>query len=319
MSVSGAWTWLADAPRHLTGIRVLQVAIGSMLLFRVFTEAPFASYLWGPNGIADQPIGIPYVGSIGPLFFASELGTLLVLASIGLAGAALVLGVRTGIAVPVALLGVVLLEQRLPELPDGGDNIARLTLIYMLFVLPASARPRAGSFRVWLHNLAVIAIALQLCALYATSGLMKAYGERWHSGTAMYYISQVEWFSLPGFRDLFKDPLITTLATYIPVAYQVLFPVAIISPLKLPWIFVGALFHAGIAVFMGLVTFSTVMVGLELFLISDGEYALIASRVGALIRLARPPIGRRLAPQLSLIPDRESTDAADDRLPVSTR
>ena len=47
---------------------------------------------------------------------------------------------------------------------------------------------------------------------------------------------------------------------------------ALISRVRIPWLLAGVLFHLGVAFFMGLVTFSMIMIGLELFLISDSDY-----------------------------------------------
>jgi len=100
----------------------------------------------------------------------------------------------------------------------------------------------------------------------------------WHHGTALYFISQVEWFSHPAMRAVFMYPLVTTLATYSTMLYQVWFPVAIFSRFRIAWLLIGIWFHLSIAAFMGLVTFSTVMIGLELFLITDAEYTWLAER-----------------------------------------
>jgi predicted DCC family thiol-disulfide oxidoreductase YuxK len=45
------------------------------------------------------------------------------------------------------------------------------------------------------------------------------------------------------------------------------------SRFKLLWLAMGISFHLGIGAFMGLVTFSSVMISLELFFITDGEHA----------------------------------------------
>ena len=126
--------------------------------------------------------------------------------------------------------------------------------------------------KIWFHNLGVASIITQLMVVYITSGFLKAAGEKWQNGTAMYVISKVEWFSLPGFREMFTNPFITTIATYAPMFFMIFFPIAIFSRFKYLWIGTGFFFHLGIAYSMGLVTFSTVMIGLELFLISDPEY-----------------------------------------------
>jgi hypothetical protein len=270
------WTWLADEPHQTRGVRVLQVAIGAMLLFRFFTEMRYAAYLWGPRGLGSGSM-IPLFGNLaGGLLdhlFTTQTGTDAALLILGIGALGLVLGYRTRVATGMALFAFLLLEERLPDLPDGGDNIARLVLCYMLFLIPAGGKRLRGSLSVWVHNIAVLAIMLQVGVLYGTAGLAKAYGDLWHHGTAMYYISQVQWFSLPAMRQVFKNGWITTLSSYGAVLYQLWFPIAIISPLRRSWIVMGIFFHLSIAIFMGLITFSTVMIGLDLIFISDREYA----------------------------------------------
>ena len=274
-----SYRWLAIEPHQRRGARVLQLAIGLMLLFRVFTEGPFLKFLWGPRGVGSGSSRVilgSYIGGLLDRVFTTDFGTLIVVAGLGAGGLGLLLGVWTRSSTVLALLTFFMLEQRLPQLPDGGDNITRIVLAYMVFLLPPTASPKFGSFAVWLHNLAVLAIGIQICILYTISGLMKAYGDKWHHGIAMYYISQVEWFSHPAVRKIFKNPFVVTASTYMPMFYQLLFSMAILSQLKLPWLALGISFHLGVAWLMGLVTFSTVMIGLELFLITDSEYTDLA-------------------------------------------
>jgi hypothetical protein len=305
------WHWLGDEPRQRMGIRLLEISIGAMLLFRVFTEARFASYLWGPRGIGWGSTVYMFGDTLGRLLdraFATEAGTAGVLAALALAAFGLLSGYGGRIATALALVAFVLLETRLPEIPDGGDNITRLVLTYMLFLVPGRAKPARGSLGVWFHNVAVLAIAFQITILYSTSGMMKASGDRWHHGVAMYYISQVEWFSLPALREMFRNPLMVVLASYIPLFYQILFPLAMLSRVKLLWLALGIGFHLGVAVFMGLITFSTAMIGMELFLISDGEYASMLQRMRSL-RDRLSALGRAKVAS----PTQEATTSMGDR------
>jgi hypothetical protein len=270
------WRWLADTPHQVLGVRNLQRAIGAMLLFRALTAAPFVGYLWGPHGLgwgSAQPLLGPTLGGLVDGIFATEAGALVVLVVLTAASLGLLFGYRTDVSTALALVAVVLLEQRLPDLVDGGDMITRLVLFYLLFAIPAGAKPFPGSLAVWLHNIAVLAIALQVMVVYTASGLVKTYGDNWQHGTAVYYASQVESMSWPPTRELFKDPLVTTVATYTTLLYELLFSIAMLSPLRLVWLAFGILLHLGIAVVLGLVTFSMVMIGLLLFFVSDAEYA----------------------------------------------
>lgn len=286
-----AWAWLNNEPHQLIGIRVLQMCIGAALLFTLFTELPFASFLWGPHGIGwgstSSALGSVLQTAFDALF-ATNAGVFCVLFVLGLGALGLVSGYATRIATFLTLIAFSLLIQRLPELGDSGDNMAKIVLIYMCFLLPRRTQSSAGEFRVWLHNLAVLAIALQLMVMYLTSGFAKAMGETWQNGVAMYYVNQIQWFTLPGTQTLFLNPFIVTAATYIPMFYQLLFPVAVISRIKLPWILLGILFHLGIAVLMGLISFSTIMIGLELFLISDEEYIMLWRGISRIWRRVSP-------------------------------
>jgi hypothetical protein len=276
--VRDAWRWLADEPHHRQGIRIVQITIGLVLLYRLLTEAPFAAYLWGPNGVGYGSTGWvlgPLLGGLLDHVYASEISIYAILLVQAVAAVALILGHRTRLAIVLALATVFLLEQRLPTFTDGGDNVMRLVLCYLLFVLPVRATARRGSLAVWLHNVAVLAIILQVIVLYATTGLLKASGSQWTHGTAIYYLSQMEPTWLPYLREAFKQPLVTTGMTYFAVLHQVLFPVAMFSRFKLLWVALGIGFHVGIAVFMGLLTFSTMMIGLELFLLTDAEFATV--------------------------------------------
>ena len=269
-----------------------------MILFRVSTEGPFYRFLWGPRGVGSGSTAFVVGRTLGSWLdrpFGTDLGTLAILIAIAAGALGLIFGVRTRIATALTLLIFFMLGQRLPELGDGGDNIVQIVLVYMLFLVDGSKEPKPGSLSIWLHNVAVLAIGVQVAILYMTSGMMKAYGPQWHHGIAMYYISRVQTFSLPGFAEAFKNPFIVTVSTYGPMLYQAFFPVAILSRFRLVWLSVGIFFHLGVAFFMGLVSFSAVMIGLDLFLITDQEYLALYAKGGELALGFRALVRRREA------------------------
>lgn len=296
---SQAFRWLEQRPLNRTGVRVLQLCIGLALLFRATSEVRHASWLYGPHGIgrgvASWLLGETLGSRIDPLFSSSA--TPFVLLALQAAGALLlVFGVRTRLGAALALVGLWMLELRTPEISDGGDNLARLLLVYLLLVLPSGApAPRSGAASIYLHNLGIVLMTGQVVLLYFTAGMAKASGEVWVNGTALYLISQVGEYSLPALRGIFKHPLVSVTASYATVVWQVTFPVGVFSRFKLAFLALGFAFHLGIAVFMGLVTFSLIMIGAELLLITDEEYVWLGGRARAALsavsqrlRLTRP-------------------------------
>ena len=275
--------WLNDEPHHRRGIAVFQRAIGVALLLRIATEVRFAPFLWGPRSIAregalEREFGAGLGASFDRWFLTIE-GTYAVLAALAIGALGLLFQYRTRVSVLVTCITFTVLGLRLPELNDGGDNVATLALLYMIGILPAGAGAAAGSLRAWMHNLAVLAVIVQVCIVYFVAGFLKIQGESWHNGTALFLISQVEWFSSPSTRGAFTHPIVATAGAYSTMLFQVWFPIALFSRFKLLFVAVAMGFHLGIAVTMGLLTFSIVMAGADLSLIADDEYAAVGRRL----------------------------------------
>jgi hypothetical protein len=280
--IRNTWRRLAHDPHHLIGVRILQMAIGAIFLFEVAITFPFAGYFWGPHGVGYGSTSAVLGQTLGNMVdhvYTADTYIFCVLFILSISALGLLLGCYTRISTFVALITSFLLYNRLYEITDGGDNLIQLLLIYMLFLLPHRAKFSSGQLRVWLHNIAVLAVIFQLMIVYTAAVFAKLGGSEWRGGIAMYTLSQLQLYSLPAASGLFTIPLIVYVTTYVPLVYQLLFPVVIPTRFKLPWIVLGILFHLGIIVLMGLVTFSTLMIALELFLISDQEYARIWNRV----------------------------------------
>jgi hypothetical protein len=297
LTLRSAWNWLDEKPHHEIGVRLLRILLGSAVLLRVATESRFARFFWGPHGIG-RPVTAQYFGRSGGHLanwaFSSMPAIFAMLGLLAIGAVLLVVGKRERLATALVLLMSVCFESRLPDLLDGGDNLARLVLFFMVFLLPAGAKPAPRSIAVWLHNLAVVAIGAQLSIVYFTAGIMKLAGGTWRDGTALYVVSRIDWFSNETSRALFKIPVVTTLGCYVTVLLQVWFPVATLSRLRVPWVVSCTLLHLGIAYAMGLVSFSLIMIASEACVLSDNDYLSIISAWHRL-QLLVTPWGKRMA------------------------
>lgn len=270
------FTRLESQAFNATGARALQMVAGLVVVYRALSEVRFAPFLFESDASwwASSPV-LVYVA----------LGFWLI------GGVGLLTGVLTRLSSLLALAGYLALEG-LTVTHDGGDNVLRIVLLYMVLLhdrLPAPQRIQPGA-RVFLHNVGVGLIYLQVVTLYFVSGTLKMQGEVWFNGTALYYITGVEAYST-GFqllRSLFSNPVFVTLGSYSAMVYQVGFPFMLTNRFHLVWVLLGISFHLGIFVVMGLTTFSAIMIGLILFTVRDGEWASIQAFASGLASRLRP-------------------------------
>lgn len=301
MNIALLWQrWIDTITRErlLIGASLFRIVAGLTILYQYLINYHQRFYLYGPQAVwpydkfleklaAARSFSL-YALSPAPWVFDAifHLGILVTILW--------VLGWHTRLMTLLTYIFLWSLHERNPTLWDGGDNVLQIVLVYAIFAnlgayfsLDASrqdGRPSEKGLccqvRAMLHNAALLAFALQLCIVYATAGLYKVQGEMWQSGTALYYIMRVDEFTWPGYSEyIYKNVYMVVAMSYLTVAFQVGFPLFLFLN---KWtrrmaILLGFGFHLGIALFMGLVTFSAFMMSIELALITDDEYRTIGT------------------------------------------
>jgi antimicrobial peptide system SdpB family protein len=157
-------------------------------------------------------------------------------------------------------------------LQDGGDQItAVLTLLLIPICLTDSRRwhwtpskPSTSEIgaRQVVGRIGLLLIQIQVTVIYLHASMAKLGVEEWTDGTAMYYWSRHPTFGAPGWLRPVMDfvsgsPLGVTAITWGSVALEFSLAIAIfLGPqVKRVLLVAGVMFHAGIAVHMGLVSF----------------------------------------------------------------
>lgn len=166
------------------------------------------------------------------------------------------------------------------KLLEGGDHLAAVLTFLLLPVCLADGRrwhwrlaqheqlrgPLAGL----VGASTVVAIKLQVAGVYLHSSVAKLTVEEWVDGTAIYY-----WLGDPTFgaseftrglfSALFRIPLAVAALTWGPILVEFLLFLGAIGAVAKRWnlylLATGLLFHATIALTMGLVSFGVVMSG----------------------------------------------------------
>lgn len=162
---------------------------------------------------------------------------------------------------------------------EGGDQVAAIVTLLLIPVTLTDPRKFHWStaptevIHLWRKVSGLIALSafmvirIQVAAIYFVASVSKLAVEEWANGTALYY-----WFLHPVFGvsdwrrkvflPLLTDPLLTTLMTWGALGVElVLFLGLVMDRRYRPALLVtGVIFHAGIAVVHGLVTFAFVMI-----------------------------------------------------------
>ena len=177
--------------------------------------------------------------------------------------AAFLVGYRTRVAAVASYLFLCSLHARIPIVCDGGDVLGRVMLFWGLF-LPLGGRfsldvalGRRPPHPDRVRNLATVALVVQLMSVYLGGAAAKDHAV-WHTDhTALYYALSVDAFATPVGRWLAPLHGLTRPLTFGVYWLEWLAPLALLLPVRTPWLRLGLVaafwgFHLGTAVTLNL-------------------------------------------------------------------
>lgn len=150
----------------------------------------------------------------------------------------------------------------------GADIIANLFLFYMAFTQSCE---RLSIWNLWrkktnfnssdiLSSVMIRMMQIQISVLYAYTGWEKLKGLSWWDGTALWSVMANPQMTTMDFSFLRTVPWVIPIAAYLTILFEIYFPVMVMSQkTRYAWLCIGAMFHAGIGIFMGLGPFATTM------------------------------------------------------------
>ncbi len=247
----------------------LRVAISVFLLKEVIINLGSMDILYGhsaflvppPSYLRRLPGGIAFVRQYYLWFFI----TYTIVLCLNIFGIG-----RWVTALTVAVFFDVLQKMNVGIL-NGGDRLAKLVLIYLVFASSyqyfvfkksTATDEESTKFKNLLGNLAALSIMLQLCVSYFSSGLAKLITPMWLNGEAGYYALSIERFSGTPFNSfIVQQHWLVYILTYATLFFEVLFPVLIwFKKIRKPLLAAGLIFHAGIYIFMMIYGFQLVFI-----------------------------------------------------------
>jgi hypothetical protein len=310
----------AEMRRRLIGLALIRIGFGFTMVLHYLVNLPYREVLYGPHGqtsfetfSASQHLsGAPF--SLYAMNGSRAWFTTVYFLGLAIALAWAVLGGHVLTAANAIFIWS--LDQRNPNILDGGDNLVRILLIFLIFTttnayfspgarfVRARLAGQAGTphLRTAVHNTAALLIVFQICVVYAFASFWKLVDTRWREGNALYYISQLRQFEYSNvFTQLMHNSVAVTVATYLTVLVQAMVVLLIVSRRlwlrELVLLLVIGL-HVGIMMTMGLVSFGLFMIAADATLLSDVDYRRTIGRIRDLAsRLRRTPATPTGAPE----------------------
>lgn len=219
------------------------------------------------------------------------------------ASACLAVGFLTRITAPLAWFLQLMLVHRMTGVLFGLDQITTMLAMYLMlapcgavFSLDARLRKRlAGEIErdprlAWLFPddspsvMAAIATRLaqiHLCVIYLFGGLWKARGTTWWDGTAMWFAAANFEYQSLNLTWLGRFPVVFSALTHLTVFWEVFYCALVWPKLTRPLTLATAVaVHGGIALFLGMVTFGSMMIVANAIFLSPDWVASLAHRGG---------------------------------------
>lgn len=306
-----AWDQFWFTPRAPHTLAVIRIATGLMLLYsQLVVAANLFSFLGDDAWINNQTIAALHGGDYSPpdagrsylwhlsnplLLWGHHLLTIAVTACFAL-------GLLTRITAPLAWWLQLMLVHRMTGTLFGLDQVMTMLAMYLMlapcgavFSLDAILRRtlvkeiNRSRWLSWLFpestasiaaNIATRLIQLHLCIVYLFGGLWKARGTAWWDGSAIWFaISNAQYQSLD-ITWLGYYPRLFSLLAHITVFWEVFYCALVWPKLTRPLVLaIAVAIHAGIALFLGMITFGAIMIVANFAFVSPSW--LMRKRIGA--------------------------------------
>lgn len=288
------WDRFWFTPQQPHTLALVRIATGAMLLYTHLVLASDLLSFVGPEAWIDNATarslhdgsfgaadaGWSYLWSIESpaLLWAHQLVAILVTAC-------LMLGLATRVTAPLAWFLQLMFMHRLTGALFGLDQITTMLAMYLMlapcgavFSLDAKLRCRLIArhggrlperWKWWLPGdepsvaagIATRLAQLHLCVIYLFGGLWKARGEMWWDGTALWFAAANYEYQSLDLTWLANYPILFAAATHVTIFWEVFYCALVWPRLTRPLVLAAAVMvHGGIALFLGMITFGTMMI-----------------------------------------------------------
>lgn len=269
---------------QLLSLAAFRVVFYSVMLFFYFTRAFDVEFFFSESGLLPSSYRANLeIFKFHPTILAGLENTLLLHTMHSLFLLTLLFcaaGFLTRISCIAAFLLHLMFLNRNMSVMFGVDMIGTFYMLYMCFARSnayLSVDSRLFSLKPKQTELSHIALRLmqiQLCVIYAFSGLEKLKGVRWWDGSALWDVLSMGNMQRWDLSFVAHAPILLAAGVYVVLFWEIYFPILIwVKKLRNPMLLFGVGMHIGIFLFMNLPSFGAMMISLYILFLDPEELA----------------------------------------------
>jgi len=267
----------------LSSLGLFRISFGSVMFVFYLTRIPDLAFFYGDDGI----MPLSHLNSLEFIAWHPTVFTWLTgITAIHVAHAVfccalltLALGLFTRVsAITVYFLHLMFLNRNMSVM-FGVDTIGTFYFLYLCFAnsgarysLDAKWRKKANTRQGPFSHIAWRLMQLQVCVIYAYSGLEKLKGTRWWDGSALWDVLSIGNMQRWDLSFVAHFPILLAGAVYLLLLWELYFSALVWVPrLRLPMLAFGVFLHIGIFLFMNLPSFGFMMISMYLLFLKGEE------------------------------------------------
>lgn len=256
-------------------LSVFRVIIALLLIKQIYQLYPLLSITYNGNLLSANSSTIIEIIDFNTKFLQANIYTYIYIYLFFLV--MYLFGLGKNFTALVVFIMTDILQKLCPYTLNGGDNLLKFLLLYMVFADSFSyfsiykTKEKNNSYLNTLSNLSALAIGIHLCLIYFITALHKTNTTVWFHGVATYYTFQLERFSgTPLNHILAQNSVFVMVSTYFTLLVEMYYPVLVWFKKTKPIMILCMIsLHAGISVFMMLYDFQFIFILAQGFFFKD--------------------------------------------------
>lgn len=269
---------LGDKNNYSAYFSIFRVFVCLLLLKQIFQLWPYSSLLFSGNSFYVAPSEVTALIPVNIAFLREHF-----IPFYGIYVSVIILylfGIGKNFTALLIFLVYDMIERLCPMILNGGDNLLKFLLIYMIFAdsydyLSLNPKKKNTSdtlfYNNFFSNIAGICICCHLCLVYFITGIHKIHSDVWFHGIATYYTMQLERFQGTSINlTIAHNPILVTITSYFTVLVEISYPMLIwFKETRRPVMIGAIMLHIGIYIFMMIYDFQLIFIAVQGFFISN--------------------------------------------------